>query len=313
MCEMMFPSLDVTLKAQELDLQMGVAVRSDDWKSMSDEEFISRSLCFMGPISPRVREILGKRVRFLKQGGEIVGRGCIVPSGPVGGEGSLGVSAVVTVGGAASNTHLRSIAGILMGRAVRAARDEAIVVASPGTLAAWATEQRELLEEEVGLSLSQQLETFDIVFQCGASSGRLPICMGRKGGMSASDLREACSSLDEILVMPHSIYHDVVEYGGPLELEDNVIVTGGLAGYVPLMFGNGTSLQPSFAFKYSPSFALSVVEEAWRLEEGTFGGALFDRGQELAQIGVRGEKPIEQYVMRLSRPIEVVGGGALGR
>ena len=130
---------------------------------------------------------------------------------------------VVTVGGLRS-IGLKQIAGLLTGRARRAARDLATPLVSHEALGQWASAQAALISRQK-LDEQRRRAAAWSVYLCGGDPGNLPICQSAEGPLSFAKLVDWASQRDQVLVVgEHVLYQDLSE-GAKLELAANTIAS----------------------------------------------------------------------------------------
>lgn len=161
------PSLDVEIAVRESADSIPVA-KPGDWISMSEAQIVGR----LNPQHDVADEKAGAKsfIRPLTDAnGRVVGRAFIEPDRyswhPGGGW--------VTVSGLRAN-QLRSVQGILLGEADTASRDVATPLADTATIAAWATEQAQIVASQI-LDEERQAKTAEVVLECGGEIGDLKI------------------------------------------------------------------------------------------------------------------------------------------
>lgn len=93
---------------------------------------------------------------------------------------------LVTVGGLRS-TKPSSIGGILVGRSARAARDEALPIASVDTLIHWANEQARLVHSP-NSDIESQVAIAQVIRALGADPGEMPVAQSASGWLSATEI-----------------------------------------------------------------------------------------------------------------------------
>lgn len=211
LCAWLCPSLDVTLRVEQNAEPVETALQASDWQTMDPKELLRR---VWGPLGTRVDDpdfrqqiekvlaIFAQNVRpLVNEDGETVGRVCLAPR--VSENNPDYERALITVGGLRA-TPLTAFVGLLVGRPLTAARNDAMPTVDAEVLIRWATEQVDLLEFEVprGRQFSDMPKVFTwarIVCRLAGRTGKLPIVYGEDGWINAGDLKEACTNLDEVL------------------------------------------------------------------------------------------------------------------
>jgi hypothetical protein len=161
------PCLNVEIAVSRNADSISIA-RPGDWISMSEAQIVSR----LNPQRsiPEDREGEKTFIRPLTDtNGRVVGRAFIEPDRYFWQAGG----GWVTVSGLRAN-QLRNVQGILLGEADTASRDAATPLADATTLAAWATEQAQIVSSQI-LDEERQAKTAEVVIECGGEIGDLKI------------------------------------------------------------------------------------------------------------------------------------------
>jgi signal transduction histidine kinase len=180
------PCLDVEIAVAKSADPIAIA-RPGDWISMSEAEVLGR-------LNPRqdVAADKGEAKSFIRPltdpEGRVLGRAFIEPD-RYSWEASGGW---VTVSGLRAN-QLRNVQGILLGEAETASRDVATPLVDAATLAAWATEQAQIVATQV-LDEERQAKTAEVVLECGGEIGDLKIIKWGSDWLNSDELVERLQS-----------------------------------------------------------------------------------------------------------------------
>jgi hypothetical protein len=189
----------VAAVAPSLDVEIAVAEKPDakliaspgDWISMSEAQIVGR----LNPHQKIQDEKAGEKsfIRPLVDAdGRVLGRAFIEPD-RYSWQASGGW---VTVAGLRAN-QLRNVQGIFLGEADTASRDVATPLADASTLAAWATEQAELIATHI-LDEERQAKTAEIVLECGGEIGALKIIKWGADWLDTGEFLERLSNSTHI-------------------------------------------------------------------------------------------------------------------
>ncbi len=155
------PAVDVNLRLEDESGNQQLVVQASDWKTIPGEELLERLTSMPKTVDSKEA---GNNVRPIIQGGQVVGRGCILP---------MDAPGIVIVGGLRSLTNT-AIAGVLTGESTSAARYEADIHATSDSLAIWASEQAKLVPN-LTTDLRLQAQCAQVVAALGGDVGTLPI------------------------------------------------------------------------------------------------------------------------------------------
>jgi len=189
------PAIDADLVVEEGEGEPEVAVRANDWLTMSGEDLVLR---LSTPESNERRYAyhslsdIGSTLRVIEENGEIVGRAAlrsdiyalVSEEGPV-----ISVGGAAVIGGLRA-AELGDAVGIFMAVPLKADRSSAAIQASVETLRAWASEQTRLHEDysldEPELWLSQVPSFLALL---DADPGNTPLGAIRTGFLDAEAIR----------------------------------------------------------------------------------------------------------------------------
>jgi hypothetical protein len=264
-CASLCPSSDVSLQIQQAGAAPLYAVKASDWKTMDGGELLRRvwsqadrqghdGLC------NRNAELLGKILKpVLDAEGNLIGRACIAATSfpfPVWAQ-----TGVVTVGGLRS-CYVTEIAGVLIGRSLRASRDVARPTAEGEPLAKWATEQA-LLIKKLGEPSIDPLKAATAVLACGGHPGDLPFARALDGLVGIRRIVESVTGATEVLILAPGRELDEALASG-LQLLRNVLLPASL-GSVCVQSGTPTVDWPADrAARGSLRAVVDACAQAWR-------------------------------------------------
>ncbi|MEX0613830.1 MAG: ATP-binding protein [Pirellulales bacterium] len=185
------PSLDVSL-ASEDDANVRLVVRAGDWLNIADAELLRR-LSFTQDNEKPAGSMVTLMRHLNSADGNVFGRATISPDSYY-----RAGSGCVTVSGLRANP-LSNVQGVLAGEAITAARDVALPMVPKDILAAWATEQAELLLE-ARLDEERKARAAETVLECGGDIGKLPIVRWGGKWLSADDFMKKVASVEELVL-----------------------------------------------------------------------------------------------------------------
>jgi hypothetical protein len=207
LCGCLAPALDVSLFVADTIGQQKVS-HASDWQTLPGSELLSRVAGYAGTLptryDPRLFETLGKNVREIRgEQGELLGRACLRPAG-LGMRGSHDEEerfGVVVADGFRTGPA-SGVAGILLGRTSKAARDTAEPIIPSNAWSKWLTEQAKLLAE-LGARYPRLVVDCAVHVWCGGGEpGDLPMFYTSDGILSQNRLIAWATGKSEIgLVM----------------------------------------------------------------------------------------------------------------
>lgn len=184
------PSLDVGLISGD-DESVRLVVKAGDWLDIGDAELLGR-LDFENEKSAAASKVT--LMRPLKNAnGEVFGRATISPDSHWNAEPGW-----VTVSGLRAN-RLSNVKGVLAGEATTAARDVAFPLVPKDVLAAWATEQAQLLLT-TRLDDERKAKAAETVLVCGGEIGELPIVRWGGEWLNTNEFREKIAEMEELVL-----------------------------------------------------------------------------------------------------------------
>lgn len=234
LCRVLSPTLDTRLIVVEGDSQT-IAIEPADWVTMPGDKLLVER-CDLNSIETQttptqdfIRRV-SENLRIIKSSsGEPIGRACITTT--LFSHGIASLPGHICVGGF-SCTALQGICGFLLGDASRAARDRASPIANSDQLAAWATEQADIIpklyDDPIHLADAAQ-----VVRLCGGKTRSLPIAQLGDKWLAANDIL-SLGIPDEIVILDRFKVSYELRYADKLKLNNNVFVTN--ASGVPVIF-----------------------------------------------------------------------------
>jgi hypothetical protein len=219
LCRYVAPASSVDIYAAAHDDELEQIIEANDWIELDPELLLLRLGVLQ--VEPNLKQLkkVAAQLRSLKlESGDIVGRACLS------GEASFSEvnDGAITVGGLRANGLSGPLHGILVGDVLDVARTSAVPVVPPPVLADWATEQGDLLLEEVSEKLNV-VEVTDVVRRCGGRCPKLPICFGGGGALSHEQVVEWLRERDAFFVI-NSYEHRQHGSTEPVALRDDVLV-----------------------------------------------------------------------------------------
>jgi Histidine kinase-, DNA gyrase B-, and HSP90-like ATPase len=191
------PNLDVALclrgeKSRPL-------VEPGDWLLMSGERLLARLDLPFHQREEKKEDVKSRMGKLIGPDGEVYGRAAIWPTSLY----SIGLYSFleppgagwVTIGGLRANP-LRNVRGLLLGKAVTAARDAATPLVDAETLASWASEQARLVCEMVR-DEEIQARCAEVVLECGGVIAELKIVRWGADWLNADEFRQRLREVDK--------------------------------------------------------------------------------------------------------------------
>jgi hypothetical protein len=184
------PSLDIGVISGDGE-SMRPVVKAGDWLEIVDSELLERLNFESEKSAPPSKATL---MRHLKStNGEVFGRATISPDPAWSTEPSW-----VTVSGLRAN-RLSNVKGILAGEATTAARDVAFPLVPKDVLAAWATEQAQLLHK-TRLDDERKAKAAETVLECGGEIGKLPIVRWGGEWLNTDEFGKKIAKMEELVL-----------------------------------------------------------------------------------------------------------------
>jgi hypothetical protein len=307
------PSLDVDLVV-ESNGQQAVVVHANDWRTLDARKLLSRLVSPWASPPRGMLEVLATNLRAIEDGkGSCLARTALVPRRRRYDDES--VEGVVTVGGLRA-AYLTGISGLMEGTTDRAARDVAIPLASGHPLAAWASEQADLLCKSAKTHADAR-EYASFVRVCGGNPGALPVAISSKGHLTFGNIVELARELEELILVQDAAASNagLISRAEELdsELDDNVLlleagIPGVLQSYRPR--GDFHAHWPP-GWKSVEQLVEQAVAESW----GCSSKDVARRAERASDankleriVGRRAGKPLPMRIMavlrRPTRPLE---------
>jgi hypothetical protein len=218
-CALVAPAIDVTVIAEH-NGRREIAVRPDDWLTIDGTELIRRvTEPGFFPRDEEAIERLGPNVRVLSDAsGKPVGRAALAGYEILSPNDSAGA---VCVGGLKATT-LACIHGVLLGRAIRAARDQAIPLVAPDALADWATEQATVVGALTRTPEALR-EVAGLVWRLGGTTDDLPLARAAIGWLGYRELVQWLRGRDQVVLLESYVTQMELPKGSILELASDVL------------------------------------------------------------------------------------------
>jgi hypothetical protein len=220
-CASLCPTLDVNLTVHRPDGTSIIAVRADDWMTLTGADLLCRLAS--RSLKPEQKESFaaknGERLKFVRDSeGQAIGRICIHPPH------EPGVFGSVTCGGFAVGSFSR-FAGVLLGEVSGVSRKH-------GRPNARLTEVAEILSKDAEELLRSQDPTLDerelayLLAAFNLTPGPLRFARYGEEWVNFDSIQAISSGLDEILIV--GLFHQfnmTERYGGRIRLDEGVFVT----------------------------------------------------------------------------------------
>ena len=159
------------------------------------------------------------------------------------------------------------IRGAFIGKPMRAARDFAKPIASPGAIRRWATEQAQLLAA-AGIADEEQEDIADTVAVLGGDIGDLKFCEVGGSYLNLEQLRSLLRTRDEIWVAFDAGVSNVRPRHASAVRTDTCVSVG--AGFKTVFYTPGEIRDAWFRSEYSrelKSFALDLIAEEFGIKK----------------------------------------------
>ena len=298
-CTNLAPAIDVSLSATHNNKKTKI-ITANDWQRIPSDKLFER-LENIG----KIRRVSADRdydtsphrnVRDIYDSdGTIVGRGCITTST----HSHLSIPGVLVVGGLVSN-YLYGISGILTGHPLRASRDISDISIPDSSLAAWATEQADLIKNTYK-EPSDQAECAAYICACGGDPCDLPVGLVNGKWLSISQL-STLSPYEELLIVEHYDLYNATRNTEELELFENILYID-LSNSYMLSSPFKTSADSNFFDKNSMNFVKSVltsIATAWEVSPNELLAQYEDNDRDEIKIGTtpNGELYCEGMVLK---------------
>ena len=188
------PNLDVALATREEDAIQPIT-RPGDWLQLTEIELVRRLNPFLAlPESDGRRAGRGLMQLISGTDGTVFGRAFINPS-----EYRLSAgNGWVTIDGLRAS-RLHNVQGILLGKAITAARDSAQPLAPKEALAQWASKQAQAIFDSVR-DEEYQARSAEVVLECGGDIGALKIIKWGSDWLNAEEFEERLRSSEDLVL-----------------------------------------------------------------------------------------------------------------
>lgn len=215
------PNMDVEIETLD-DGEWSTAVGPGDWLDLDDKALLAR----LNPLSERSASG-GKRMpsRSLMRTisdttGKVFGRAFIRPERSM----FSRDGGWVTVGGLRTK-QLANVEGVLLGEVLTAARDSAVPIISKELLAAWATDQAQLIAAS-NIDEEQKARSAEVVLECAGRPLGLPIVRWGDEWIDSKEFQSRIAVLDEVVISFDGEFHydEDQDEVHPREFRDNFVM-----------------------------------------------------------------------------------------
>lgn len=291
-----------------------LVVRADDWMSLDGAQCLARVAGWLRPEdSPedeqerqRILDELGPMLEtiYSEEGAPVARIACLSKSvirdiGWPGAEYS-----VVTAGPARTASAVHGVAGILIGKPSRAARDAAIPLISRDLMAEWATAQASRVATGEAVDGGEWVaELAEALHELGGDPGALRHWRTAEGWMDSEQFLDWLSANSEVLSV-HPIYTTVTRgaHKEEIDLSPNVVVHE--SGYRRAMYEGDPDwpLDEELRWLRGRSLMLSdALTTAWNLDSETARSMVWESEREMKVVGVHGGEEVLARVEVLVR------------
>lgn len=276
--EVNFPSIDVTIFVEDhINGAIGKAITSNDWKTLSNVEFVNRLIDYTNLIqSDELNEetydyILrcASNLSYIEENGILLGRGFLIPSSSK----YAGVSELdggaITIGGCRAD-EINDFIGILIGDTTKASRDFAVPIVDDGVFKQWMKDQSIMLNDKIGLE--EECRLSGLFATAGIEIDSLKIARTKDGFINSLDLEKIIIDNDVIYIASDYEYKRIFgNFRGDISFKENLIFldenvnsilrnTGYSFGRLDFWPGQ----QPDFYLKSTLMYVLfGIIEKHW--------------------------------------------------
>ncbi|MFE2450661.1 HD domain-containing protein [[Kitasatospora] papulosa] len=241
-CSWLCPALDVNLYVVNDEADRTLVVEADDWKTIDRNRLIDRLYV---DHSPAVRKAIlesasGDLEPVISPAREIVARMAAAPSfvdpEDVSDDHSddtphrtwVRPSAPVVVGGVRSQTSMHGFIGLVVGNAVRAARDSAVPVIETQDFSVWASSQAQCWKS----SWDSFHKVSEVLVALHAETARMPVARMVGGDVTYGQLVSRCENLSRIILVQDAAWANYCrrQTGSQTLREDVVLLSAGRQG-----------------------------------------------------------------------------------
>jgi hypothetical protein len=244
-CARLAPALPSDLMVAEPGNESGtICVKADDWTSMEGVKFISRISVRNNDLSLFQLSIeeAAANLRTIEVDGKIVARATLaIGSLQTKDEEVLDETGIVTAGGLAAESA-GGVIGVFAGVPTKADRSTAVILAPPGKLSEWASEQAVLWKDRINAQRSPEWDmNVGFLARLGADLSEIHVCCSRAGYMSSAEVQDWARDKSMIILLSRYPVDTVKTEKGltfwnffnhqELFLDENVIIAPSSATY----------------------------------------------------------------------------------
>ncbi|MFD9236421.1 ATP-binding protein [[Kitasatospora] papulosa] len=330
-CAWLCPGLDVDLYTADDDGVRSHTIAADDWKTIDRDLLIDRVYAQCSPATiEALKSVLVGDLESVYSEGEMVARLAVAPefddpeherdsdSDDSHYRSTVEISAPLIVGGVRAKTSMSQCAGLVVGAAVRAARDIAVPIVPPQGFSDWASAQARLWQ--------RSWESFS-GGACGhlvalhADTASMPIAETAAGQVTYEQLVVHCAQLSRVILLQDAAWHNYCRRSQGEDALDESVILMDPGRRTPLRSGKpyGAGDHPLYLWSmgsgphfFAPNSMTGVVlralSEAWGVEESIIYSAYTQREERkervVMDVGVTVEDAVSKTV-RL-RVVEVI-------
>jgi len=287
LCQSLFPTIDVDIITRDVGAAAEVAVSANDWERLPPLALLRR-ISGGHDRRPEVErryltDLAAHLTDIRNDAGALVGRVALAPPELLKevlehfgldhtGETLTGLEfntvdmdsvSAVTVGGAVSDTGLRSMIGVMVGRSTRAARDRAVPLVDIADLQRWVREQIDAIQTAAPRHLIVQSAVADVAALCGLDTGSLGVVQEATGGpLTIADVRQWASRHHEVVLIRLENIWALTYFVPDLELSDTVLCS---------TLDRGDLLRSALPGGHWPDLGSRYPPELWYSENTTMG------------------------------------------
>ncbi|GLX14174.1 hypothetical protein Pstr01_24130 [Pseudomonas straminea] len=275
LCTFLAPATDATIYTIENGTRT-LTAKGNDWKEIDGKELLSRlqtrhfNIFKKQNLPLDTQEKISQNIRPIKSSdGEIIGRACISSSFA---EHDAYIRGALVIGGLEA-CLLWGICGILLGKPLRASRDESEPLATPEELSTWASEQAHLVPN-LFPEKQDQLDCAETILNCGGDSGPLPICRFKDQYYSEEELSQLTLPEELIIIPSYEIYSATRNIENP-KLNNNIITCStSLSSHIihsrnPFISSNNYFESSIHGKKKIIHRVLRAIAKSWNVEQET--------------------------------------------
>jgi hypothetical protein len=308
------PTSEIDIHTSEPTVSNGdgtLAIEAGDWLTLPDDQLVAR-LIGLSPSQFEAEEGMKLTEQFSPL--EIVTREDGLPLARIGLLTELSVAgygwprsdlSAIMAGPANTRCGVHGVAGVFLGRATRAARDDALPIMEPHHLSQWATTTApRVIDPDVNIGSETLHELADAIDELGADVPYARRWRTSRGWLDRSGLLAMVSRTDDMFVV-HPIYADIRSGHEltPIDLIDNVVV---------FEIGRRLAMQAEYGWPFpvhdvferygSVGELISVIAEAWTLDRRVLERVFRGREREGMAVGSHAGVEVRGSALHLSRP-----------